>query len=251
MNAAVPVDDVRVPLMVGAIGHRDLVPSEVALLAERVRDFLETLQQKYPDLRVTVLTSLADGADRLVADVANSLTMPVVYVLPMPSELYERDFDAASLGEYRELLSGSNVLTLPLLGESTADDVTHPGARAGSAVCAARLLHRGALPHPARAVGRQRRGPVRRNRGDHPLSPGRLHARPDRRRAAFAARRHRRRERPRVSHRLFARSARRRADGAAAAGRGVVVVAQRRRAANRADAGPLRNRAAAYGRIQS
>ena len=40
------------------------------MLEERVRDFLETLQQKYPDLRVTVLTSFADGADRLVADVA-------------------------------------------------------------------------------------------------------------------------------------------------------------------------------------
>jgi hypothetical protein len=127
MNATVPTDDFRVPLMVGAIGHRDLVPSEVALLAERVRDFLETLQQKYPDLRVTVLTSLADGADRLVADVAASLTMPVVYVLPMPSELYERDFDAASLGEYHQRLSGGNVLTLPLLGGSTADEVTHSG----------------------------------------------------------------------------------------------------------------------------
>ena len=30
--------------------------------------------------------------------------MPIIYVLPMPSELYERDFDAASLGEYRQLL---------------------------------------------------------------------------------------------------------------------------------------------------
>ena len=47
------------------------LPSEIAMLEERVRSFLETLQRKYPDLRVTVLTSLADGADRLVADVAN------------------------------------------------------------------------------------------------------------------------------------------------------------------------------------
>ncbi len=127
MNAAAPVIDVRVPLMIGAIGHRDLVANEVAALAERVRIFLQTLQQQYPDLRVTVLTSLADGADRLVADVASSLTMPVIYVLPMPSDLYERDFDAASLGEYRQLLTDSNVLTLPLLGDNTADDVTHPG----------------------------------------------------------------------------------------------------------------------------
>jgi hypothetical protein len=47
------------------------------------------MQRKYAALRVTVLTSLADGADRLVAGAANELGMPVVYVLPMPSDLYE------------------------------------------------------------------------------------------------------------------------------------------------------------------
>ena len=65
--------------------------------------------------------------------------MPVMYVLPMPSELYERDFDGASLGEYRELLSSSNVLTLPL--SATARQTTYTlRARARSAVCAARCF---------------------------------------------------------------------------------------------------------------
>ena len=121
--------DVRVPLVIGAIGHRDLVAAETATLEVCVRDFLDALQRKYPDLRVTVLTSLADGADRLVAGVAKSLHMPITYVLPMPTELYERDFDGASLGEYRELLRSGNILTLPLVGDNTADDVTHPGPK--------------------------------------------------------------------------------------------------------------------------
>ena len=119
--------DVRVPLMVGAIGHRDLVASELDVLKTRVREFLAGLQRKYPDLRVTLLTSLADGADRLVGDVAQSLGMPIAYVLPMPSELYECDFGADSRAEYREILGSSDVLTLPLVGGNTADDVTHPG----------------------------------------------------------------------------------------------------------------------------
>jgi hypothetical protein len=119
--------DARVPLMIGAIGHRDLVASELDALRARVREFLDGLQRKYPDLRVTLLTSLADGADRLVGDVALSLGVPIVYVLPMPSELYERDFGAESRAEYREILGSSNVLTLPLVGDNTADDVTHPG----------------------------------------------------------------------------------------------------------------------------
>jgi hypothetical protein len=121
--------DVRVPLVIGAIGHRDLVAAETGTLEARVHDFLDTLQRKYPDLRVSVLTSLADGADRLVAGVAKSLHMPITYVLPMPTELYERDFDGASLGEYRDLLRSGNVLTLPLVGDNTAEQVTRPGAR--------------------------------------------------------------------------------------------------------------------------
>jgi len=120
--------DMRVPLVIGAIGHRDLVPGEVALLSERVRDFFVSLRQRYPELRVTVLTSLADGADRLVADVAKSLALPIVYVLPMPTDLYERDFEPESLDAYRTLLSSGEVLTLPLAGGNTAADVTHPGA---------------------------------------------------------------------------------------------------------------------------
>ncbi len=129
MTGANASTDVRVPLVIGAIGHRDLVPGETALLGERVRTFLDTLQRKYPDLRVTVLTSLADGADRLVADVARALNLPITYVLPMPSDLYERDFGVTSLDEYREVLGTGNVLTLPLVGDSTADDVTHPGPK--------------------------------------------------------------------------------------------------------------------------
>ena len=50
---------------IGAIGYRDLVPSEIDGLRARVASFLVALQREYPQLRVTLLTSLADGADRL------------------------------------------------------------------------------------------------------------------------------------------------------------------------------------------
>ncbi len=120
--------DGRLALVVGAIGHRDLRTSELALLTQRVRDFFVSMQQRYPELRITLLTSLADGADRLVADVAESLSMPITFVLPMANDLYERDFDTRSLAEYRTLLGLGEVLTLPLARGNTAEDVTHPGA---------------------------------------------------------------------------------------------------------------------------
>ncbi len=119
--------DSRVPLVIGAIGHRDLMPNEIDGHCERIRCFLAALQGKYPDLRVSILTSLADGADRLVADAANALGMQVTYVLPMPSDLYERDFDHASLRDYRSIVNGNSVLTLPLVTGNTASNVTHPG----------------------------------------------------------------------------------------------------------------------------
>ena len=56
--------------MIGVTGHRDLVPEEIPVLRERVREFFRDLDDLFPGLPVMVMTPLAEGADRLVADVA-------------------------------------------------------------------------------------------------------------------------------------------------------------------------------------
>jgi hypothetical protein len=84
------------PLVVGVTGHRDLVPAEMPGIRGRVREFLMHLHGQYPDRDLVVLTPLAEGADRLVAEEALALGLPVTVVLPMPRALYAEDFKTAA-----------------------------------------------------------------------------------------------------------------------------------------------------------
>jgi hypothetical protein len=119
-----------VPLVVGVTGHRDLVPGEVPRVRELVREFLEALQAKYPDLPLVVMSPLAEGADRLVAEEARKLGIPLMVPLPFPRELYEQDFETPeSLQAFRSLCEGAEVIELPLLGNDTAESIAGPGPR--------------------------------------------------------------------------------------------------------------------------
>ena len=61
--------DARVPLVIGAVGHRDLVDGEIAGLGDRVRDFLETLQRKYPQCLPKTRAELhSDGSTAIRAE---------------------------------------------------------------------------------------------------------------------------------------------------------------------------------------
>jgi hypothetical protein len=53
--------------MLGVTGHRDLRPQDVAGLRDAVRGVLRGFRERYPSTRLVVLSSLAEGADRLVA----------------------------------------------------------------------------------------------------------------------------------------------------------------------------------------
>jgi hypothetical protein len=75
-------DRVAIPLVVAVTGHRDLVPGEVPDIQDRVRALIEDLRQKYPDRRLRVMSPLAEGADRLVAQIA--LDLDVELIVPLP-----------------------------------------------------------------------------------------------------------------------------------------------------------------------
>ena len=97
--------------------HRDLLPSEVPGIRRRVEDFFTDLQNEYPDLPLQLMTPLAAGGDQLVAEVAFSIGIRVVALLPMAQQDYEDDFgDAESLARFRDLLGRSDdVITLPAI----------------------------------------------------------------------------------------------------------------------------------------
>lgn len=109
------------PLVVGVTGHRDLVLAEVPGIRGRVREFLLHLHGQYPDRDLVVLSPLAEGADRLVAEEALALGLPVTAVLPMPRALYVEDFVTA---ESRDKFAGlcaaaTDLLELPLTAGNT------------------------------------------------------------------------------------------------------------------------------------
>jgi hypothetical protein len=102
MTAATPTGPL--PLVVAVTGHRDIRPGDAAALADRVRQLLQQLTADYPHSRIEVLSSLAEGADRLVAHVALDLDLRLIAALPLPADEYKKDFaNAASIAEFDAL----------------------------------------------------------------------------------------------------------------------------------------------------
>ncbi len=100
--------DVRLPLVIGVTGHRDLRADARPAIAEQVRDILLHFKNSYPATPIILLSPLAEGADRLVAEVAleAAIGANLMALLPMPREIYARDFDtAASRAEFDRLLA--------------------------------------------------------------------------------------------------------------------------------------------------
>lgn len=104
------------PLVVGVTGHRDLASDEVSVAVQQVGDLFRSLKESYPHTPIVLLSSLAEGADRLVARTALESGAQLYVVLPLPSELYEEDFGSPqSLEEFRQLIarsSGSGVVPI-------------------------------------------------------------------------------------------------------------------------------------------
>jgi len=118
-----------VPLIVAVTGHRDLVAEEIPGIRERVGTFLTNLRDEYPDRGVTVMSSLAEGADQLVAEEALRLDIPLIVPLPMTRNLYIKDFDTVDVREKFEFISSRAAETyeLPLTSGNTLESISEYG----------------------------------------------------------------------------------------------------------------------------
>lgn len=112
-------------LTIGVTGHRDLLAEEVPVLQERVRDFFLQLKNDYPDLDLQLITPLAEGSDRLVADVAIELGVDLIVPLPMPQADYELDFSSPdSVRTFRETLKHARVIHLRTLRRTRGNSLS-------------------------------------------------------------------------------------------------------------------------------
>jgi hypothetical protein len=95
----------RAPIMLGVVGHRN-IDTKNKKLAAALKKQCALLRGRYKHSPFVILSALAEGADRLMANIAlKELQAELIAVLPMPEGEYERDFETAeSKAEFRSLL---------------------------------------------------------------------------------------------------------------------------------------------------
>lgn len=127
-------DQGRIPfrLRIGVTGHRRLPDEEP--LAGQVRQALQRISELVPSsphtpVLFTVISPLAEGADRLVArEVLKDQDADLEVPLPLPQEDYLRDFEAdESKSEFKEMLSRAKVVTKVLSSRSREEAYENVG----------------------------------------------------------------------------------------------------------------------------
>jgi hypothetical protein len=114
-----------IPLIIGVTGHRDLRSEDLSELRKQVRKVCAELRAKYPATPLWVLSPLAEGADRLAAEVALELGAQLIVPLPLPPAEYEKDFSAPeSKAEFNQLFGqATKCFQLPLMPGNTLDNI--------------------------------------------------------------------------------------------------------------------------------
>lgn len=116
-GAAAAPTDLRLPLVFGVTGHRDIPASAWDDLAKAVRSVLLELKSRYPNTPFEIISPLAEGADRLVAEVAvdPEIGARMLVPMPMPRTAYEHDFATAeSRAEFARMLTLGRVVEMAL-----------------------------------------------------------------------------------------------------------------------------------------
>src|SRR5947208_17066069 len=80
------------PLIIGFTGHREFRAEDIPILTGRVREIFQTLRKECPSTPLVLLTSLAEGADRIGARIAIESGIDYIVSLPMKREIYSTDF---------------------------------------------------------------------------------------------------------------------------------------------------------------
>jgi hypothetical protein len=99
------------PVVIGVTGHRHLPAGDLPELERTIDGAFDWIREQAPTAPIVVLSALAEGADRLVADRLLLRGARLRVVLPFPRSEYERDFrDGDSLSEFRTLLNRADAV---------------------------------------------------------------------------------------------------------------------------------------------
>jgi len=128
--------DQQLPLVFGVSGHRDLVARSIPTLRKQLSRVFSSFRAAYPHTPFQLLTPLAEGADRLAAEVALASGIDLIVPLPMEQAEYERDFiTAKSLAEFRALLArAKSRWEIPMAAKAGTRNRTRQYAKVGELI---------------------------------------------------------------------------------------------------------------------
>ena len=90
----------KLPYIIGVVGHRNIVEESKEDASNHFEKILKRYKTKYPNTPILVVTSLAEGADQLIAEVAIKVEGVFLGVLiPMGIEKYLETFSSDSAKE--------------------------------------------------------------------------------------------------------------------------------------------------------
>jgi len=113
--AADNAEQFKIPFLVGVTGHRDLLPAEVPAIRAAVEELLRALRAAAPDVQIVLLSSMAEGADLLAAEVASDLGLQLMALLPYSAARCRSDLlSDTGRATFDRLLARAERLELPL-----------------------------------------------------------------------------------------------------------------------------------------
>lgn len=101
----------KIPITVGIVGHLDTITTEEQ--REQIEKLFADLAASYPSSPIHLVSSIAEGADRFVANIFLKMKrenekytgrFELIVPMPFPAEEYREDFDDYSDREFDELL---------------------------------------------------------------------------------------------------------------------------------------------------
>jgi hypothetical protein len=123
-----PASQFKIPFMIGVVGHRDLVPEQIPEIRAAITKLLQRLREDNPDVPIRLLSSMAAGADLLVAEAAAEIGITIIALLPYARRLCREDLESeGDRTAFDRLCDMSDVIELSMPQGAGASDVEHPG----------------------------------------------------------------------------------------------------------------------------
>jgi hypothetical protein len=121
-------ESAAIPLLVGVVGHRDLVPEEIPAIRAAVEKLLRAVRDAQLDVPISLLSAQAEGADLLVAEVALELGIDIIALLPHAAAQCRADLTSdTARAVFDRTMAGAEILELKMAADPDSPDPAESG----------------------------------------------------------------------------------------------------------------------------